>query len=132
VPETLPEHPLYRQASDGLARLGPVAALSGPDRHADAAAAIALSAAEQGMTRIDHVLPSRDGHGLFLVQGEDPAAPHAKRARVEIADLAPAEQSLERLGAQRQTLAFEPERSFDRQQDETRAQGAPAIAPRSL
>lgn len=133
VPETLPEHPLYRQASDGLARLGPVAALSGPDRHADAAAAIALSAAEQGMTRIDHVLPSRDGHGLFLVQGEDPAAPHAKRARVEIADLAPAEQSLERLVAQPRTPAFEPQRSFDRQQEEERAQGAPpAIAPRSL
>ncbi|GAA4791116.1 hypothetical protein GCM10023307_15600 [Lysobacter hankyongensis] len=132
VPETLPEHPLYRQASDGLTRLGPVAALSGPDRHADAAAAIALSAAEQGMTRIDHVLSSRDGNGLIMVQGEDPAAPHARRARVEIADLAPAEQSLERLAAQRQTVAFEPERSFERQQDETRAQGAPAIAPRSL
>lgn len=133
VPETLPEHPLYRQASDGLTRSGPLAALSGPDRHADAAAAIALSAAEQGMTRIDHVLPSRDGNGLILVQGEDPAAPHAKRARVEIADLAPAEQSLERLGAQKQTQAFEPERSFDRQQDEARAQGTPpAIAPRSL
>lgn len=133
VPETLPEHPLYRQASDGLARLGPVAALSGPDRHADAAAAIALSAAEQGMTRIDHVLPSRDGHGLFLVQGEDPAAPHAKRARVEIAGLAPAEQSLERLAEQPRTPAFEPQRSFDRQQEEERAQGAPpAIAPRSI
>jgi hypothetical protein len=132
VPETLPEHPLYRQASDGLTRLGSIAALSGPDRHADAAAAIALSAAEQGMTRIDHVLTSRDGQGLFLVQGEDPAAPQARRARVEIADLAPAGQSLERLGAHSQTLAFEPQRSIDRQQDEERAQGAPTIAPRSL
>jgi hypothetical protein len=133
VPETLPEHPLYRQASDGLTRLGPLAALSGPDRHADAAAAIALSAAEQGVTRIDHVLPSRDGNGLILVQGEDPSAPHAKRARVEIAGLAPAEQSLERLAAQQQTPTFEPQRSLDRQQDEERTQAAtPAIAARSL
>lgn len=133
VPETLPEHPLYRQANDGLARMGPLAALFDPDRRTDAAAALALSAAEQGMTRIDHVLPSRDGQGLFLVQGEDPAAPHAKRSRVEIADLAPAEHSLERLAAQRQTPSFEPERSFDRQQDEARAQGTPpAIAPRSV
>jgi hypothetical protein len=133
LPETLPEHPLYRQASEGLDRMGPIASLSGPERHADAAAAIALKATEQGMTRVDHVLPSRDGGGLILVQGEDPSAPHAKRARVEVAGLAPAEQSLERLAAQQQTPAFEPQRSLDRQQDEERTQAAtPAIAARSL
>jgi hypothetical protein len=133
VPETLPAHPLYRQASESLDRLGPIASLSGPDRHADAAAAIALKAAEQGMTHVHHVIASRDGSGLILVQGEDPTAPQARLARVEVAALAPAEQSLERLDAQTRMQAFEPQRSPDRRQEEERMQtGTPTIAARSL
>ncbi len=128
VPESL--HPLHRTAMESLDRLGPIPGLPGFCQQTDAAAAIALKAAEQGMARVDHVLLSRDGNGLILVQGEDPSAPHAKRARVDVAGMVLAEQSLERLNAQTQTFESSPQ--LDRQRDEERSQGAPAIAARSL
>ena len=99
VPD-LPEiHPLHRLAAEGLNRLEPLAALSTPDQRTDAAAAVALTAAEHGMARVDHVLLSRDGKGLIVVQGDDPTAPQARLARVELADLPPADRSLDRLEA---------------------------------
>lgn len=129
-PQTFPEpeHPLLRSASESLDRLGPLPALSSTGRHGDAVAAIALSAAEQRMDRIDHVVLSRDGGGLILVQGEDPASPDARRARVEIAALPPAAHSLERLEAR--TQAQTPEAPVPMQS--LAQEDAPKIAARSF
>lgn len=96
----VPDDPsLLRDAREGLARLGPVPGLADDPARDAAAAAMALKAAELGMTRIDHVLASRDGGGLILAQGRDPAAPQTQLARVELDGLPPAAQSLARLDA---------------------------------
>lgn len=94
----VPDDPaLLRDAREGLARLGPVPGLADDPARDAAAAAMALKAAELGMTRIDHVLASRDGGGLILAQGRDLAAPQTQLARIDLDGMPPAAQSLAKL-----------------------------------
>jgi putative chitinase len=69
-----PDNALYQQAVKGLEQLGPQAF---KNRHEleNAAGATVFEAKASGLTRIDHVLQSTNGTGLFAVQGapNDPA-----------------------------------------------------------
>lgn len=69
-----PDNALYQQAVKGLEQLGPSAF---KDRQAleNAAGATVFDAKASGLTRIDHVVQSSNGTGLFAVQGapNDPA-----------------------------------------------------------
>ncbi|MGO4261856.1 XVIPCD domain-containing protein [Lysobacter sp. TAB13] len=70
-----PGHALYGQALRGLRGLEPGALdFRGEQGYRNAASHCALDARAQGMERIDHVIPGRDGGGFFLVQGglDDP------------------------------------------------------------
>ncbi|WP_349656054.1 peptidoglycan-binding protein [Xanthomonas sp. 10-10] len=72
--KTNPDNPLYNQAVSKLEQLGPN---SFADRRAleNAAASLAFEAKVSGLQRIDAVILSKDGTGLFAVQGQpnDPA-----------------------------------------------------------
>lgn len=69
-----PDNALYQQAVKGLEQLGPQAF---KNRHEleNAAGATVFEAKASGLTRINHVLQSTNGTGLFAVQGapNDPA-----------------------------------------------------------
>ncbi|MEO6519541.1 MAG: XVIPCD domain-containing protein [Pseudoxanthomonas sp.] len=66
---------LLRNAVDGLSGQRQQLGLEGDERFFNVAANVALRARSDGMQRIDHLLPSSRGDGLFLVQGSmhDPA-----------------------------------------------------------
>ncbi|KLD71687.1 XVIPCD domain-containing protein [Xanthomonas pisi] len=72
--KTNPDNPLYNQAVSKLEQLGPHAFA---DRRAleNAAGSLAFEAKVSGLQRIDAVMQSKDGNGLFAVQGQpnDPA-----------------------------------------------------------
>ncbi len=71
---THPQHPLFQQSRERLQQLSP--APYGNARELDnAAGALAFQARANGLERIDHIVPSRDGNSLFAVQGalDDPA-----------------------------------------------------------
>jgi hypothetical protein len=53
-------------------------------RFENVAAALALQAHRDGLTRIDQVMYNRDGNMLIAVQGQDPAAVTARHAVVDI------------------------------------------------
>ncbi|MDR6843254.1 peptidoglycan-binding domain-containing protein [Pseudoxanthomonas sacheonensis] len=72
-----PKHPdnaLYQQAVKGLEQLGPNTFKNRQELE-NAAGATVFDAKASGLTRIDHVLQSTNGTGLFAVQGapNDPA-----------------------------------------------------------
>lgn len=72
-----PRHPdsaLFQQAVKGLEQLGPQAFKNRQELE-NAAGATVFEAKASGLTRIDHVLQSTNGTGLFAVQGapNDPA-----------------------------------------------------------
>jgi putative chitinase len=72
-----PRHPnnaLYQQAVKGLEQLGPQA-FKNRNELENAAGATVFEAKASGLTRIDHVLQSTNGTGVFAVQGalNDPA-----------------------------------------------------------
>lgn len=72
-----PRHPdslLYQQAVKGLEQLGPQVFKNRQELE-NAAGATVFEAKASGLTRIDHVLQSTNGTGLFAVQGapNDPA-----------------------------------------------------------
>ena len=63
-----PDHAMFKNAVDGLEKLGPQAFKS----HAElerAAATLTYEAKVSGLSRIDHVVPTANGGGLFAVQG---------------------------------------------------------------
>ncbi|MCL1635110.1 peptidoglycan-binding protein [Luteimonas sp. SX5] len=74
-----PEHPdyqLYSQFYDKLKQLGKnELGYSSEAAYVNAAASLAVSARSNGLTRIDHIIMSTDGKGIFAVQGrmDDPA-----------------------------------------------------------
>ncbi|MBX9403406.1 peptidoglycan-binding protein [Lysobacter sp. BMK333-48F3] len=70
-----PNYAMYRQAVDGLERLGPQAGLRNREELERAAGTLTYEARVAGMNRIDHVVPNLNGSGLFAVQGglQDPA-----------------------------------------------------------
>lgn len=96
-PQPPPDHPLYRQAYDGLRQLDPQKiGLHSEQDYRNAAGALAAGAHTGGLQRIDHVLANRDGSGLFAVQGSlhDPAH-HRIHVDTAKAALQPLAQSLQ-------------------------------------
>lgn len=71
---THPEHTLYRQALEGIEQL-PAATFRSDVERRNAAATLAFEARVSGAARIDHVVLSPRGDGLFAVHGAlgDPA-----------------------------------------------------------
>ena len=69
-----PDNALYQQAVKGMEQLGPQAFKSRQELE-NAAGATVFEAKASGVTRIDHVVQSSNGTGLFAVQGapNDPA-----------------------------------------------------------
>jgi hypothetical protein len=69
-----PDNALYQQAVKGMEQLGPQAFKSRQELE-NAAGATVFEAKASGLTRIDHVVQSSNGTGLFAVQGapNDPA-----------------------------------------------------------
>lgn len=70
-----PDHDLYKQALKGVEKLGPEAGFKDQAERERAAATLTYEAKVSGMSKIDHVVPSASGTGLFAVQGavNDPA-----------------------------------------------------------
>ncbi|WP_295928505.1 peptidoglycan-binding protein [uncultured Xanthomonas sp.] len=77
-----PQHAMYRQAVEGLEKLGPAAGFKNREELERAAGALTHDAAVGGMTRIDRVVLSTKEGGLIAVQ-ERPGDPAPKRAYVE-------------------------------------------------
>jgi len=73
--KTHPDHPLYNQAVAKLEQLGPQA-FANRQQLENAAGSLVFEAKVSGMQRVDVVIQSRDGTGLFAVQGNpnDPAS----------------------------------------------------------
>ncbi|MBX9403409.1 peptidoglycan-binding protein [Lysobacter sp. BMK333-48F3] len=69
------DNPMYRQAVEGLERLGPNGGFRNREDMERAAATLTYEARVSGLNKIDHVVPNASGTGLFAVQGEvnDPA-----------------------------------------------------------
>ncbi|UZW63078.1 XVIPCD domain-containing protein [Lysobacter enzymogenes] len=63
------DNPMYNQALEGLAKLGPNGGFRNPEEMQRAAAALTYDASVAGMNKIDHVVRNGDGSGLFAVQG---------------------------------------------------------------
>lgn len=72
--KTNPDHPLFNQAVSKLEQLGPNA-FANRQELVNAAGHMTFEAKVSGMQRIDMVAQSKDGNGLFAVQGQpsDPA-----------------------------------------------------------
>ncbi|MGH8082812.1 MAG: XVIPCD domain-containing protein [Lysobacter sp.] len=90
---------MYKQALEGLEKLGPQAGFKNREELERAAGTLTYEARVSGLNKIDHVSLSANGSGLFAVQGElnDPASHrvHADKAQA-------AGQSLERSSQQLQ------------------------------
>ncbi len=91
-----PDNALFRQAVKGLEQLGPQAF---KNRHEleNAAGATVFEAKASGLTRIDHVLQSTNGTGLFAVQG---ALNHPAHHRIHLDKLQAAAEPIEKSTAQ--------------------------------
>lgn len=70
-----PNNAMYRQAFEGLERLGPQAGFNSRQDLERAAAALTYEARVSGMKEINHVVQNVNGTGVFAVQGglDDPA-----------------------------------------------------------
>ena len=79
-----PDNRLYTQAVSNLEQMGPNGGFDSRDQMERAAAALAADAKLTGLTQIDHVARSSNGEGLIAVQGNDPWAPEAKRAFLDV------------------------------------------------
>ena len=79
-----PDNRLYTQAVSNLEQMGPNGGFDSRDQMERAAAALAADAKLTGLTQIDHVARSSSGEGLIAVQGNDPWAPEAKRAFLDV------------------------------------------------
>lgn len=87
-------HPLYRQAYDGLKQLDPQKlGFRSEQAYQNAAGTLAFEARVSGLQRIDHVIANRDGTGLFAVHGamDDP-----RHHRIYVDKAQAAEQPVER------------------------------------
>ena len=108
-----PDNALYQQAVKGLEQLGPQAF---KNRHEleNAAGATVFEAKASGLTRIDHVLQSTNGTGLFAVQGA-PNDPAHKRLHLDKAQVAA--EPIEKSTAQvQQEIQGQPQVQQERQQ----------------
>lgn len=112
-----PDHALYRQALRGIEQL-PAATFRNEGERSNAAATLAFEARVSGASRIDHVVLSQRGDGLFAVQGELGNPAHL-RVYVDRAQAAaqPLERSTALLGeeAHRRQAALDPAQVATRQ-----------------
>ncbi|QNP40065.1 peptidoglycan-binding domain-containing protein [Lysobacter solisilvae (ex Woo and Kim 2020)] len=81
--KTHPDHGLFREVKDGIARLGPGAVPGGSED--GLAAAVAAQAKLGGLRHVDHVLMNSQGDRVLAVQGDlhDPAKRWVHVDRVE-------------------------------------------------
>lgn len=111
-----PDNALYQQAVKGLEQLGPQAF---KNRHEleNAAGATVFEAKASGLTRIDHVLQSTNGTGLFAVQGapNDPA-----HNRVHLDKAQAAAEPIEKSTAQAQQ-EIQPQPQVQQEREQRRA-----------
>ncbi|SOD56813.1 peptidoglycan-binding domain-containing protein [Pseudoxanthomonas wuyuanensis] len=109
-----PNHAMYQQAVKGLEQLGPQA-FNNRQELENAAGTLVFDARVSGLTRIDHVVASTQGTGLFAVQGrmDDPVQ---NRAYVDKAQAVsqPLEQSTRQL--QQENLNQAPQEQQEREQ----------------
>ncbi|MCC8536156.1 XVIPCD domain-containing protein [Xanthomonas axonopodis pv. poinsettiicola] len=117
--KTNPDNPLYNQAVSKLEQLGPTAFAN---RRAleNAAGSLAFEAKVGGLQRIDAVMQSKDGTGLFAVQGQ-PSDPAHQRIYTDKASAAerPLEQSS---NAVRQDAQSQTHTQVQDQQEQQRSQ----------
>ncbi|WP_079248308.1 peptidoglycan-binding domain-containing protein [Lysobacter firmicutimachus] len=113
-----PNHALYKQAFDGLEKLGPQAGYPHREDRERAAAAMAYEAKAGGLSRIDHVVPNASGSGVFAVQGalNDPAhlRAHVDKAQAATQSVQQTSQQLQQDAAQMQPVSAAPERQAPR------------------
>ncbi|EKQ61848.1 hypothetical protein WS7_07933 [Xanthomonas citri pv. malvacearum str. GSPB2388] len=116
------DHPLFNQALNKLEQLGPNA-FANRQQLVNAAGHMTFEAKVSGMQRIDMVAQSKDGNGLFAVQGQ-PTDPAHQRIYTEKATAAerPLEQSSNavRQDAQTQTQVQD---QHEQQRSQTRSVG---------
>jgi hypothetical protein len=93
------EPALMTQARAALAGVSGAGELGDRVRFENVAAALALQAQRDGLQQIDSVVPSQPAGRMIAVQGQDPTAPNARRATVDLAEAAaqPARNSLDDL-----------------------------------
>ncbi|MFA4293115.1 peptidoglycan-binding protein [Xanthomonas perforans] len=103
--KTNPDHPLFNQAVNKLEQLGPNA-FANRQQLVNAAGHMTFEAKVSGMQRIDMVAQSKDGNGLFAVQGQ-PTDPAHQRIYTDKATAAerPLEQSSNAVRQEAQTQA---------------------------
>jgi putative chitinase len=111
-----PDNALYQQAVKGLEQLGPQA-FKNRNELENAAGATVFEAKASGLTRIDHVLQSSNGTGLFAVQGapNDPA-----HNRVHLDKAQAAAEPLEKSAAQVQQET-QPQPQVQQEREQRRA-----------
>ncbi len=113
-----PDNALFRQAYEGLGKLGPGGYLSERERE-NAAASLAYEARLSGVQEINHVVANKNGNGYFGVQGElgDPAS-HRVYVDKAQAGAQPVEQTTQNL---RQDLAALPQPAVQQEQQNKQA-----------
>lgn len=120
--KTNPDHPLFNQAVSKLEQLGPNA-FANRQQLVNAAGHMTFEAKVSGLQRIDMVAQSKDGSGLFAVQGQ-PSDPAHQRIYTDKATAAerPLEQSSNavRQEAQSQTQAQD---QHEQQRNQARSVG---------
>lgn len=102
-----PDNALYQQAVKGMEQLGPQAFKNRQELE-NAAGATVFEAKASGLTRIDHVVQSSNGTGLFAVQGA-PNDPAHHRVHLDMAQAAaePIEKSTAQV--QQETQSQQPQ-----------------------
>ncbi|OOW87196.1 peptidoglycan-binding protein [Xanthomonas campestris pv. vitiswoodrowii] len=118
--KTNPDHPLFNQALNKLEQLGPNA-FANRQQLVNAAGHMTFEAKVSGMQRIDMVAQSKDGNGLFAVQGQ-PTDPAHQRIYTEKATAAerPLVQSS---NAVRQDAQTQVQDQHEQQRSQTRSVG---------
>ncbi|MGV7186703.1 XVIPCD domain-containing protein [Xanthomonas axonopodis] len=120
--KTNPDHPLFNQALNKLEQLGPNA-FANRQQLVNAAGHMTFEAKVSGMQRIDMVAQSKDGNGLFAVQGQ-PTDPAHQRIYTEKATAAerPLEQSSNAVRQEAQTQT-QVQDQHEQQRSQTRSVG---------
>lgn len=78
-----PANPMFRDALEGVEKLGPALGHPSGQSHAQLAGALTATALGAGMTRIDSVIHDKEASRLFAVQGEL-HSPHKQVAGIDV------------------------------------------------
>ncbi|KAF1716007.1 hypothetical protein CSC74_12630 [Pseudoxanthomonas yeongjuensis] len=102
-----PDNALYQQAVKGMEQLGPQAFKNRQELE-NAAGATVFEAKASGLTRIDHVVQSSNGTGLFAVQGA-PNDPAHHRVHLDKAQAAAEPMEKSTVQVQQEILSQQPQ-----------------------